>query len=88
MFSTSIPLAFRFCTDGCPSCHRTINLPIAHSTTRDNGTEAESHIKLTYACECGRTWFTWWSKQTAKQRSTHEHLELLEAGVVAKQGVL
>ena len=80
MFSTHIPLKFRFCADACSSCReRGVFLALPHDfSTQRNG------LRFYYQCrKCSTKWSTWFDAQSARAHSEANHIELLREGLLS-----
>lgn len=74
--NTQIPLKYRFCVDGCPTCHQW-TLP---QTFADDATG----ITLQYTCgACYHSWPCWWDAQVAKDNSTWGLITIVRAGIAS-----
>ena len=80
MYSTEVPMKFRFCTDTCPKCHQAFNFP-SHVLSQDaNG------IQFDYMCrnsKCGNVWGTFYSKHVAHHLSANALFTALSEGLKA-----
>ena len=73
MFSTTVPLRFRFCVDRCAHCHH-YGFPLTHRLE-------ENYLRLNYQCKCRHTYSVSCSLEAATAHSTAALIDILEAGL-------